>query len=195
VSARRPGLPGRAAGARSPSRLRLGLVAAGAVAVLGALGTSCGYHVVGKGSSLPSHVKTIGVALFDNDTTRPELGQRITENVIEELVGRGKYQVSSETRGVDAVLTGRVLSWTSRAIQLAESDSTAQKVSVTLRASVSFEDRVKRRVTWQADGYTFTSEYEVFGDPDDYFDTELGAVEEVAKDFARAVVSAVLQGF
>ena len=45
------------------------------------------------------------------------------------------------------------------------------------------------------DDYTFTAEYDVVGDPDEYFDKELGAVEEVAKDFARAVTSAILQGF
>jgi hypothetical protein len=165
------------------------------VAGLALLAPACGYHVVGKGSNLPAHVKTIGVAAFQNNTTRPELGQRVTEQIIEELVGRGKYQVTSDTRGVDAVLRGTITSWNSKSLQIGEEDSSAEKVNVTLHASVTFEDRVQRRVTWQADDYTFSAEYDVIGDPDAYFDTELGAVDDVADDFARAVVSAILTGF
>lgn len=156
---------------------------------------ACGYRLVGKGSSLPAHVKVIGVPPFGNQTTRPELGQRITENVVEALVGRGQYRVVSDDRGVDAVLRGRVTSWDQKSLQLGEGDGATERVSVTLRASVTFEDRVQRRVTWHQDDYSFTAEYDVIGDPDEYFDTELEAVEEVADDFARAVVSAILQGF
>jgi hypothetical protein len=101
----------------------------------------------------------------------------------------------AEPRGVDALLTASVLSWTSRPVQLTEEDSDAQRVNVTLRASVVFEDLVEHRVLWEQQSYTFTAEYDVIGDPEEYFDTELGAVEEVAEDFARAVVSAILQGF
>lgn len=172
--------------------------ALGLLALLGALvatAPGCGYHLTSKGSNLPPHVKVIAVPEFANNTTRPELGQRVTENVLEELVGRGSYRVSPDVRGADAVLSGTVTSWTSKPVQLTEEGSEAQRVSVTLKASVRFEDRVQRRVTWQQDAYTFTAEYEVIGDPDEYFDTELAAVEEIAEDFARAVVSAILQGF
>lgn len=170
-------------------------VAVGLAGLVALASFGCGYHLTSKGSNLPAHVKSIGVPPFRNQTSRPELGQRITENVIAELVARGRYDVSSETRGVDAVLTGTVLSWTARPVQLAEGEGDAERVSVTLEASVLFDDRVLQRVTWKQDKYRFTSEYEVIGDPEEYFDTELEAVEEVAEDFARAVVSAVLQGF
>ena len=155
----------------------------------------CGYHLNTKGSNLPEHVKRIGVPAFANQTTRPELGQRCTEQVREQLVGRGKYQVTSDSSGVDAVLTATVLSWSSRPVQLSSERSTAQRVAVTLRASVKFEDLVENRVTWESKDYTFTAEYDVIGNPEEYFDRELGAVDEVAKDFARAVTSAILQGF
>jgi hypothetical protein len=166
----------------------LALVAAGAP-------LGCGYALTSKGSNLPAHVKTIGVPPFNNQTTRPELGERITENIIAALVARGRYKVTSETRGVDAVLSGTVLSWTSKSVVLSEESDEPEQVTVTLEASVVFDDRVLQRVTWREDRYRFSSDYDVIGDPDAYFDTELGAVEEVAEDFARAVVSAILQGF
>jgi len=165
------------------------------VLALAAFSLSCGYNLTSKGSNLPAHVKTIGVPPFRNQTTRPELAERITENVIAELVARGKYKVTTDTRGVDAVLSGTVLKWTSKPVGLSEESDEPERVTVTLEASVTFDDRVLRRVTWEEDSYRFTSDYDVIGDVDEYFDTELGAIEEVAEDFARAVVSAILQGF
>lgn len=170
--------------------------ALGATVIAAALSAAgCGYNLTSKGSNLPAHVKSIGVPEFRNSTARPELAQRITENIRNELVARGKYDVSSETRGVNAILRGSVLSWTTRPVELSDEHGDAERVAVTLEASVAFEDRVLDRVTWRQEAYRFTSEYDVHGDPDEYFDTELGAVEEVAEDFARAVVSAILQGF
>jgi outer membrane lipopolysaccharide assembly protein LptE/RlpB len=164
-------------------------------ALAGALSLGCGYHLNTKGSNLPPHIQSIGVPPFANQTTRPELGQRLTEEVRNQLVARGKYRVTSDASGVDATLTGTVLSWSSRPMEIGQDGGAAQRVSVTLRASVKFEDRVENRVRWESDDYTFTSEYEVIGDPEQYFDTELGAVETVAEDFARALTSAILQGF
>jgi outer membrane lipopolysaccharide assembly protein LptE/RlpB len=168
---------------------------AAAIALLGTGGLlGCGYHLSGKGSNLPAHIKTIGVPPFENTTTRPELGQRVTEAVIEQLVGRGKYKIVPESTGVDAVLKGSILSFSARPLALT-TDAQASRATVTLQASVRFEDLVENRVLWQQENYSFSADYQVVGDPTQYFDTQLTAVEEVAADFARAVVSAVLQGF
>jgi outer membrane lipopolysaccharide assembly protein LptE/RlpB len=165
----------------------------GALLVASALG--CGYHLTGKGSNLPASIKSIGVPAFTNSTSRPELGQRVTEKVTQELVRRGRYRVTQDATGVDAVLSGVVESWNARPVQLGAQRSEAQRVAVTLRASVRFEDKATGRVIYENDAYAFTQEYETIGDPEAYFDTELGAVDEVAEDFARAVVSAIMTGF
>lgn len=157
--------------------------------------TSCGYRLTGTGGSLPAHIKTIAVPALSNGTTRPELAQRITEAIVEQLVARGKYTIVPDAANADAVLVGSIDSWSTRPVELSADRSSAQRVSVTLRANVRFDDLVTDRLIWKQDGYAFTAEYEIIGDPDAYFDTELGAVDEVAEDFARAVVSAILQGF
>lgn len=166
-----------------------------AAAALLSLTSGCGYHLTGKGSNLPAHVKTIAVTAFDNHTSRPELGQRITEKITQELVKRGKYKVISTEAGADAVMRGSVDGWTARPVQLGAERSEATRVAVTLRASVRFMDQASGRALYENDAFAFTREYDVVGDPDAYFDTELGAVDQVAQDFSRAVISATLQGF
>lgn len=176
---------------RRPSRIASGLAAIAACV----LSLGCGYHLSGKGSNLPAHVKTIGVPAFTNATSRPELAQRVTEKLTQELARRGKYRITQDSAGVDAVLSGVVESWTSRPVLLGAERSEAQRVAVTLRASVRFEDKISGRLIYENGAYAFTNEYDVIGDPEAYFDTELGAVDAVAEDFARAVISAILTGF
>src|SRR6185295_10630143 len=105
---------------------------------------------------LPAHIQTIAVPQFRNNTARAELGQRITEAIIKELAARGRYKVTGDAKGADAVVSGTVLSWTSSPVRLSQENSNAQRVSVTLKASVSFEDVVQHRVTWKQDAYSFT---------------------------------------
>jgi outer membrane lipopolysaccharide assembly protein LptE/RlpB len=175
--------------------MRNGVVAAALALAAACSLLGCGYHLSGRGGALPAHIKTIGVPAFTNATTRPELGQRITEKVIEQLAARGKYHVTPSSDGVDAVLTGSVKSWTSRPIAFTSNSSETTRAAVTLRASVRFQDLVAGTVPFEDEDYLFTKEYDVVGDPDKYFDTELTAVDGVADDFARAVVSAITQGF
>jgi outer membrane lipopolysaccharide assembly protein LptE/RlpB len=50
-------------------RLRFPPAALAAMALL--LATGCGYRLAGTGSLLPSHVKTIHIPYFENETHRP----------------------------------------------------------------------------------------------------------------------------
>ena len=83
---------------------RLGRRAA-ALALVSLLG-ACGYTLVGKGVGVDPTIKRIGVPTFKDDTGRPGLDQKITQKVIEELLKRGRYDVVSDTTGVDGASGG-----------------------------------------------------------------------------------------
>ena len=56
------------------------------------LSTGCtGYSLAGRGSFLPPHIRTIGVPTFTNLTPVYDVERRVTERVVSELIGRGKY--------------------------------------------------------------------------------------------------------
>ena len=80
-------------------------LAAAALAV-----SSCGYTLAGRGGTLPEHIRIIGIPQFVNRTTWPEIDRIVTERVSEEFRGRGRYRVLPDTTGVDAVLTGTIVS-------------------------------------------------------------------------------------
>lgn len=160
---------------------------------------SCGYALTGRGSYLPAHIQTIGVPLFLNQTTVFEVEQRLTEKVRSELIGRGKYKVVPEATGVDAVLLGTITSiGIAPAAFTDERQATRYQVIVTV--SIEFRDQVNNAVIWTNPALAFRDEYEVTTgenalDPNAFFGQGSNAVERLSQDFARTVVSAILEAF
>src|ERR1700741_2343533 len=77
---------------------------------IAAMQSGCGYALAGKGSFLPSYIQVIGVPTFANRTTVFNLETMLTQKVRSEFIGRGRYKILPDATGVDAVLTGEVLS-------------------------------------------------------------------------------------
>ena len=48
----------------------------------------CGYQTAGGGKALPSHIKTIAVQTFPNDSVRYKVDQRFTSAVTSEILRR-----------------------------------------------------------------------------------------------------------
>ena len=71
--------------------------------------SGCGYSLAGRGSFLPVYIKRIGIPLFTNATTVFELDRRVTDKVRAEFIGRGKYAVTNDAIGADAMLTGEIV--------------------------------------------------------------------------------------
>jgi len=69
-----------------------------------------------EGSSLPVHIKKISVPMFKNRTTRFELDVKLTQKVIDELVSRGKVEITGDVQSADAILSGEILSFTASPI-------------------------------------------------------------------------------
>jgi hypothetical protein len=178
---------------------RLGIAAV----LLLTLGSSgCGYSLAGRGSFLPAYIKTIGLPLFVNNTPVFDVERRITEKVRAELIGRGRYTVKPETAGVDAVLLGEIVT-----IALAPTafnqQQQATRYSITLIARIEFKDLKTDKVLWSNPGLVFSEQYDlttvVAGgattDVTAFLGQNVNALERLASEFARAVVSAILESF
>ncbi|MCD6328473.1 LptE family protein [bacterium] len=69
----------------------------------------CGYSLVGKGGVLPTHVKTIGVPVFKNETFEIGLEALVTDAIVARLMKRGGFDVSDSSP--DARLRGSVVEY------------------------------------------------------------------------------------
>jgi hypothetical protein len=159
----------------------------------------CGYALAGRGAFLPPYIKTIGVPTFTNQTTIFNLETLLTQKVRAEFIGRGKYQILPERTGVDALLTGDVTG-----VSIAPSSfSTAQiasRYTITMTARVELRDVRENKVLWENPGIFFRQEYEATSgtsavDPAAFFQQDLNALDRMAGEFARTIVSAILEAF
>jgi predicted transcriptional regulator of viral defense system len=171
----------------------------GLVLVAGLASGSCGYSLVGRGVFLPAHIQAIGIPLFVNHTTVFEIEQRLTERVRSEFIGRGRYRVQPDSAGVDAVLLGQISS-----ISIVPASFTGQQQAAryvfTLISRIEFRDLTNDEVIWENPSLQFREEYEVTAagdvlDPNVFFGQESNAVDRIAADFAKTVVSSILEAF
>jgi len=177
-------------------RTVLVLVFGGAVACSG---VACGYSLAGRGSFLPSYIRVIGVPEFVNQTPYLEVERRFTERVRTEFIGRGRYQVLPQEAGVDAALRGTITGLSIVPMNFNESQQ-ASRYIIVINTKIEFVDLKTNKTLWENPSMVFREEYDLppdtqAGNPSAFFGQGSNALERVANDFARSVVSAILEAF
>lgn len=168
-------------------------------AALGALAVTsgCGYALAGRGSFLPAYIQVVGVPAFVNQTTIFDIDRVLTDRVRTEFGSRGKYRVQPDTNNVDAILTGTITS-----VRLDNTaytaGSQASRVSLSVTASFEFRDVRDNKILW-SNVSTFKEEYEPTSatgtDVTAFFGQNTNALERLAQNFARSVVTSILEAF
>jgi len=158
---------------------------------------ACGYSLAGRGTFLPAHIRVIGVPTFTNLTSVYDIERRITERVRSELTGRGKYRVEPSATGVDAVIAGEITSITVNPI--AHNDQRqATRYQIVLTAKIEFRDVTSNKIIWSNPSMQFREDYGITGttaDPAAFFGQDADALNRMATEFARTLVSAILEAF
>jgi outer membrane lipopolysaccharide assembly protein LptE/RlpB len=170
-------------------RERVFVLAAAFTATVG-----CGYHLAGHGSTLPPTITAIGIPVFVNKTSRPELEQRVTEHVVDEFTTRGRVKIRAGEEGADAVLQGTLYSYATTPV-LINQEGRAQRYEILITARVVLKETRTDKVLWEDDHFLFKRQYDVAQTSVTYVDQETIAIDEVATDFARSVVTSILEGF
>lgn len=170
-----------------------------AVLLAASVTASCGYSLAGRGAFLPDYVRTIGVPLFVNNTRIFEVEQRLTESVRREFIGRGKYRVVPDATGADALLKGEILSISLDPTSFNDQRQ-ATRYAATVVVKVELRDLKTDKVLWENQSLQFREEYEIAtlasaADPSVFFGQSSNALERLTANFARTVVTAILEAF
>ena len=161
---------------------------------------ACGYSLAGRGSFLPAYIKVIGVPEFTNNTSTFNLDQIVTAQVRQELQSRGgNFRVLPEATG-DAILTGTIIAISITPSQFNASQQ-AIKYRVTVTASVEFKDTHSNKVIWTNPALSFSEEYDISSnttttnDVNQFFGQNTTALTRLAQNFAKTVVTSILENF
>ena len=155
----------------------------------------CGYHVAGRGATLPKEIRTIAVVAFENKTTRHRIEQRLTEAVVREFLARTKYRIVPVESEADAVLRGEVTSVESSAVLFDTATGRATTMLVTVRMNVRLAERPSGNVLYENSSFLFREEYEISTDVASFFEEQDPAFDRLARDFAATLVAAILENF
>jgi len=162
---------------------------------------SCGYTLAGRGSFLPAYIQTIGVPTFVNNTAAFDAEQVLTSRVRQEFLSRGRYRVLPQTDGADAVLLGELSSITLTPTAFNE-DQQARRYAAQVVVKITFRDVKADKVLWQNPALVFREEFDVVSSGSGtvlsataFFGQGGNALDRVASEFARSVVSAILEAF
>ena len=169
--------------------MRFAAIALAALSLAG-----CGYRVAGHADLLPKNIKTIAVPAFGNVTTRYKLADRLARDITREFIERTRYTVVADPANADAILTGAVVNFVSLPTTYDPATSRATGVQVIVVVQLQLTDAAGK-VILNRPGMEIRNRYEISVDPKAYLDESGPAVDRLARDVARSVVSAVLENF
>ena len=165
-----------------------------ALAFLILLSTGCGYHTAGKANLLPSDLRTISVPAFVNQTQTYKIEQMLTAAVVQEFSTRTTYRIVTQPDSADAVLRGTVLTTSTTPLTYDSKTGRAASVLVIVSMSVSLKDS-QGKVLYQNPSYVFREQYQVSQELSSFFEEDSPAFQRLSREFARTLVSNVLEAF
>jgi len=170
-----------------------------AVALAVLVQSGCGYSLAGRGSFLPAYIKRIGIPLFTNATTVFDLDRRVTDKVRSEFIGRGKWTIVPDQTGVDGLLIGTITGVSLTPVAF-NNQQQATRYALAMTGSVEFKDLQTNKTLWSNPGMSYREEFDVPAsantlDTQTYFGQDANALDRLSNEFARALVSAILEAF
>jgi hypothetical protein len=157
----------------SPFRIRTFRILLPAVLLLALAAGCAGPYRIGNDTLYAPDVRTVYVPMFESDSFRRHLGERLTEAVVRQIESDTPFKVVSG--GADSVLSGRIVSDTKRTI-----------VENRLDDPRDTEYNLQVIVTWADSKGRILGEQAVAVEPPLI---DIGARSDIVPEFGRSVAS------
>jgi outer membrane lipopolysaccharide assembly protein LptE/RlpB len=162
---------------------------------LAVVGAGCGYHTAGHAVTVPQNVKVLAIPSFVNQSQTFRIDQALTQAVVHEFTTRTHYQIVNQpSEMADATLRGTVLATSASPLTYDSKTGRAESVLVVVSMKVSLTDR-DGKILYQNPSYLFREQYQVSQELSSFFEEDSPALGRLSRDFAKTLVSNVLEGF
>lgn len=157
--------------------------------------SACGYHTAGKAGRLPQSLRVMAVPVFVNQTQTYRIEASLTSAVIREFNTRTTYKIIHDTSpDADATLKGTITATQLAPMTYDSRTGRASSALVTVNMKVTLTAR-DGTVLYENPNYVFRDQYQVTRELSSFFEEEGPAIERISRDFARTLVSNVLEAF
>jgi outer membrane lipopolysaccharide assembly protein LptE/RlpB len=166
--------------------VRLGAALLALSTLLGA----CGYTVHG---TLPSHINTIAVPIFQNRTAEPAIEGFITRAVVEAFSTNGRLKVVGRDRA-DAILNGEIVGYNVVSIAF-DRDANVRQYRLVVTVNLHMHDVRHNTVLFRQNGVREQADFRVQGAVSQTISREETALRAAAVDIGRSIVSLAVTRF
>jgi len=148
--------------------------------------SGCSYSFTG--SSVPSHLRTVIIALFDDQTgsAEPTLREEFTNKLIERFRQDNSLEVT-DLPAADCALEGTISSFTDQPTVVTAGE-TVQKARITMGVRVLFRDQKLKKTVFEK-VFTGWGEYDIGADPAAREEALTTALDKVTEDILLETVS------
>jgi outer membrane lipopolysaccharide assembly protein LptE/RlpB len=157
--------------------------------------TGCGYHQAGSATHIPANVRTLAVPIFATHAQAYHTEMAFTQATIRELNTRTRYQIiNSDSPDADATLHGTILTQTIAPLTYDATTGTSSSYLVTITAKVVLTAH-DGHILYRNDSILYREQYQSTQDLSGFIQEDGYAVKRVAREFAHAIVSDMLESF
>jgi outer membrane lipopolysaccharide assembly protein LptE/RlpB len=157
--------------------------------------TSCGYHVAGKADLVPKTVHTIAIPPFGNITTRYKLTDHLPEAISREFISRTRFQIVNDQNQADAVLRGAIVNYVAYPTTVDQQTGRASGLQMNVTMQITLTERATGKVIYSRPSFEAHQRYELSINASTYFEESDAALDRLAHDVARDLVSSILENF
>ena len=154
--------------------------------------SGCGYHLVGMGSSLPSHLKTISIPVFKNTSSQPEIHRELTSAVLEAFISDGRLKVAKKGNA-DLVMDATLVFYQKRNVSFGSQDLVSN-IIVEVEIDLTITDQIKNKI-FMKEKFKTQWDYKSTSDVAATERARLKALDLGFQDLGRRLVSLLIDQF
>jgi hypothetical protein len=140
------------------------------------------------GASVPPHLKTIAIPLFDDQSGsgEPNLREQLTNKLQESFIRDNNFQLADK-RTADALLEGTITSMPNEPAVLTKGEQVT-KNRVTVNVRVLYRDQKMKKQIWEKQ-FSRYADYDISGGPSAKQAAITTAIEQLTEDILLDTVS------
>ena len=146
-----------------------------------------------KVNSLPTHLKTVAIPTFQNDTFEYGIEEDFMQILIDEVNNDGNLKIKNNLEEVDSVLEGKITNYKKTKSSYDE-NGVVKEYKVSVGISWKFTDKVENKVYAQSNRSTGWETYLV-PDEGDSEDLENETKEKAMKKLAEDIITKIVQNW
>lgn len=164
--------------------------AAAVLVTLGLLLGGCGYTVQG---TLPAHINTVAVPIFENRTAEPAIEGFITRAVVEAFSTNGRLKVVGREHA-DAILDGEITGYNIVSIAF-DREANVRQYRLVVRVNLRMRDVRRNALLFEQSDVREQADFRVQGLVSQTISREETALRAAAVDIGRSIVSLAVTRF